>query len=78
MTEDTQEVYIGDADIFLTLLGFRRAEVPFVTSKFEERQKHRVVPAYQSIYDGYALYAGAEFKGRYYDDFDLFADKSAG
>jgi len=25
MTEDQNEVYIGDVDIFLTLFGFRRA-----------------------------------------------------
>ena len=30
MSEDQNEVYIGDVDIFLTLLGFRRANASFV------------------------------------------------
>jgi hypothetical protein len=30
MTEDQNEVYIGAVDIFLTLFGFRRADVPFL------------------------------------------------
>ena len=28
MTEDQNEVYIGESDIFLTLFGFRRASLP--------------------------------------------------
>lgn len=28
MTEDQNEVYIGESDIFLTLVGFRRSSLP--------------------------------------------------
>lgn len=30
MSEDQNEVYIGEVDIFLTLLGYRRANMPFL------------------------------------------------
>ena len=30
MSEDQNEVYIGDVDIFLTLFGYRRANIPFL------------------------------------------------
>jgi len=30
MTEDQNEVYIGDVDVFLTLFGFRRASTLYM------------------------------------------------
>jgi hypothetical protein len=37
VTEDQNEVYIGDVDVFLTLFGFRRADFPFISNKTEDR-----------------------------------------
>ena len=76
MSEDQNEVYIGDVDIFLTLLGFRRANASFVGQK-DESQQYKIIPAYQSIYDGFAMYAGAEINGTYFKDPELYADKMA-
>ena len=77
MSEDQNEVYIGDVDIFLTLFGYRRANIPFIGQK-DESQKYKIVPAYQSIYDGFAMYAGAEINNTYFHNPDLFAKMMGG
>jgi len=74
MSEDQNEVYIGNVDIFLTLFGYRRANIPFLGQK-DQSQTYKIVPAYQSIYDGFVMYAGAEINNTYFENPDLFAKK---
>lgn len=76
MSEDQKDIYIGDVDIFLTLFGFRRANITFVGQK-DLSQSYRLVPAYQSIYDGYSMYACGEINKTYFEDPELFAEKQA-
>jgi len=77
MSEDNNEVYIGDVDIFLTLFAFRRANIPFLGQK-DISQTYKIVPAYQSIYDGFAMFAGAELNKTYFENPDIFAKKMGG
>ena len=65
-TESQDEAYIGDVDLFLTLLGYRRGELPYVGNPKDESQRYKIVPAYLSIYDGFAMYAGHDMNGTYW------------
>lgn len=72
-TEDFNEMYLGDVDVFLTLLAFQRGEMPFLRNPEDKDQKYRIVPAYLSIYDGFGMYAGAYTNGTYWEKPEITA-----
>lgn len=45
-TEYQDENYIGSVDLFLSILSYRRGELPFVGDSADKSQNYKIVPAY--------------------------------
>jgi len=74
MSEDQNEIYINNVNIFLTLFGFGYGDFPFVTPMATD---NILIPVHQAIYGGYTMYAGALFERNDFTNPDLFARKLA-
>jgi hypothetical protein len=82
-TEYQDENYIGSVDLILSILSYRRGELPFVgdskgAGRELESYRYKTVPAYQSIYDGFVMYAGHDMNGTYWQNPEEFGYLSAG
>lgn len=74
MSEDQNEIYMNNVNIFLTLFGFGYADYPFVTPMATD---NILIPVHQAVYGGYTMYAGALFERNDFYNPDLFARKMA-
>ena len=61
LTESNAEPFMGNLDMFLTLVGFSAGDLSPPTKDTKDESSSYIVPAFQSVYGGYALFMGAEF-----------------
>jgi hypothetical protein len=68
LTESNAEPFMGGLDMYLTLVGFASGDLSPPLSSLstdlstkEQDASSYIVPAFQSVYGGYALFMGAEY-----------------
>jgi hypothetical protein len=61
LTESNAESFMGNLDMYLTLVGFASGNLSMPSHQTSNDSLTYIVPAFQSVYGGYALFMGAEY-----------------